>query len=406
MREPPASSPTCQPVRRQLTAADLFAGAGGLSVGLLRAGFKVISAVERDPQAADTYQANHPETKLIRADVTGVSADDLLTDRRRRLDLLAAGPPCQGFSIKGQRKGSHPANAMIDQCLRLARALQPRAILIENVQGLLSLQRGYYFDRLFTGLERIHTLGQRLYDVSHEVLNAAEYGLPQVRRRLFIVAVEKGADWAWPTPTTAPGDVTLWDAIGDLPADTAPADKMIEYRLSFEKASEYARSLRAEFHAVTNHHTKRLEELRLSRLEVLKEGQNRKHLPEDLRAGGHDTKYRRLRAESPAPTLTAHMGKDLSDFIHPKLARTLTVREAARLQGFPDAYEFLGSQASQFKQVGNAVPVLLAKALGESLRDLLAVGRSRRSAPQRSRDTLSLSVNGLASGDSVNRIAI
>jgi DNA (cytosine-5)-methyltransferase 1 len=146
--------------------------------------------------------------------------------------------------------------------------------------------------------------------------------------------------------------------------------------------SSYAQSLRNGHEVVLNHHTKRLEELRQKRLSALAEGQNRADLPEHLSAGGHETKYRRLKSSAASPTVTAHMGKDLSDFIHPTLPRTLTVREAARIQGFPDSYEFLGSQASQFTQVGNAVPVHLAYELGQRLSESLSVPkRAKRRSP-------------------------
>ena len=124
-----------------------------------------------------------------------------------------------------------------------------------------------------------------------------------------------------------------------------------------------------------NNHTKRLKETRRKRFRALKPGQDRRHLPEELQAGGHPGKYRRLRADQPSPTLMAHMGKDLSDFIHPRLQRSLTAREAARIQGFHDSYEFMGSQASQLVQVGNAVPVQLGKALGEQMVSVLTSRR-------------------------------
>lgn len=360
----------------QLRAVDLFAGAGGMSHGLGRAGFRLVSAVEADPQAADTYAAAHPGTVLLGRDVTTVGGAELTPRLRSRLDLLAAGPPCQGFSMKGPRRSDHPGNAMLAQVVRLAAELQPRAVLVENVTGLTSLAGGYYFDRLVTSLERIALGAGGRYDVQYAVLDAAQHGAPQRRRRLFIVATEPGVAWAWPEQPDG-GVLTLWDAIGDLPAaslgvgDTAPYPPHATY-------SPYAAALRGDCPRLLNHHTKRLEATRQLRLAALGPGQDRRHLPEELAAGGHESKYRRLRANAPSPTLTAHMGKDLSDFIHPHEQRTLTVREAARVQGFPDRVEFLGSQAAQFRQVGNAVPVPLAYALGQSLARAL---RARRPAP-------------------------
>lgn len=360
---------------RQLRAVDAFAGAGGLSVGLGQAGFRVVAAVEQDPQAADTYALSHPggPSPLVR-DVTTVTGGDLTRRLRARLDLLAAGPPCQGFSLKGQRRSDHPGNAMLQQVVRLAQEIRPRAVLVENVVGLQSLAGGFYFDRLITALERVDLGGGDRYDVHFRVLNAADYGAPQLRRRLFIVAVEPGVTWRWPEQSTSPGDFTLADAISDLPPDAVDAGAVTRYGSS--SMSLYAAPLRAGSPTVLNHHTKRLEDLRQRRIAALAPGQNRTFLTGELAAGGHETKYRRLRANVPCPTVTAHMGKDLSDFIHPTLPRTLTVREAARIQGFPDTHEFLGSQASQFRQVGNAVPVPLAGALGRALAQ--ALSRQRR----------------------------
>ncbi len=331
----------------------------------------MVSAVERDPQAAATYALNHDDYGVVTVpkDVTSVSGTELL-GRRKYVDLVAAGPPCTGFSIKGQRRSDHPSNPMLQEVVRLVDELRPRAVLIENVIGLTSMDRGFYFDRLITGLERLDLGEGRRYDVDYSVLNAAEYGSPQTRRRLFIVAMEPGRRWEWPTPTSTIGDVTLWDAIADLPAKAVVPGALTTYRPNVVP-SAYADALRNGTEKVLNHHTKRLEETRRKRLRALKPGQDRRHLPEELRAGGHESKYRRLRADKPAPTLVAHMGKDLSDFIHPKLQRSLTAREAARIQGFPDEYEFMGSQASQLAQVGNAVPVHLARSLGEALIDVL-----------------------------------
>ncbi len=367
---------------RTLSAVDLFAGAGGLSLGLAAAGFTVHAAVESDPQAAETYRLNHMRTRVVDTDMRSVEPASLFPDRRRRLDLLAGGPPCQGFSIKGQRRIGHPGNAMLDQLLRAAAELRPRAVLVENVVGLTSMLGGFYFDRLITGLERIDLGEGRRYDVDYTFLNAAHHGTPQNRRRLFVVAVEPGRRFSWPEPTTQPGDLTLWDAISDLPPEAVRPGETTSY--TRRQPSRYAAALRAEDGVVLNHHTKRLEETRQKRLGALAEGQDRRHLPEELQAGGHESKYRRLRADAACPTLTAHMGKDLSDFIHPRLGRTLTAREAARVQGFPDWMEFAGSQASQLNQIGNAVPIPLATAVGRALAEALRApgraGRPRRTA--------------------------
>lgn len=346
-----------------------------MSFGLEQAGFAVLTAVELDPQAASTYAVNHPKVKLLTKDVREVVGQDLVTDRRRRIDLVAGGPPCQGFSIKGQRRPNHPSNVLLGEFVRIVAEVRPRAVLVENVVGLTSMLGGYYFDRLVTELERISPTGGPGYQVEYEILNAVEHGVPQSRRRLFIIAVEPGRAWSWPSPNTHAGDLTLRDAIGDLPADSAKPGELAEYGKP-KHLSDYAKHLRNGQEVVLNHHTKRLEALRQRRLGALREGQNRTDLPQHLSAGGHETKYRRLRSTEPSPTVTAHMGKDLSDFIHPSLPRTLTVREAARIQGFPDVYEFLGSQASQFTQVGNAVPVPLALRLGEEL--VKAVTATRR----------------------------
>jgi DNA (cytosine-5)-methyltransferase 1 len=366
-------------VTNRLRVVDLFAGSGALSIGLAQAGFRIATAVESDPQAAATYSAAHPETILINRDIRHLSAKEIRGRLRGQVDLLAAGPPCQGFSIKGQRRSDHPGNAMLAEVIRVTGQLRPRALLVENVVGLTSLSGGWYFDRLVTGIERIATECGGQYDVDYRVLNAVDYGSPQQRRRLFIVAVEPGLQWKWPDETSELGDLTVWDAIGDLPTDSCIVGVGIPYPPAIE-LSHYAAALRSQG-LVLNHHTKRLEETRQRRLAALEQGQDRRSLPAELATGGHETKYRRLRADAPSPTLTAHMGKDLSDFIHPFQQRTLTVREAARIQGFPDDIEFIGSQASQFRQIGNAVPVPLARALGQAFVTTLRGGRRSKRKP-------------------------
>lgn len=374
---------------------DFFAGAGGLSEGLRMAGMQVIYANEIDKWAKMTYEYNHPETIFHCGDITRLTVEMIDTDLRNKygfgieeIDVMAGGPPCQGFSIIGQRNIDDPRNRLFREFLRLVAQIQPKAFIMENVFGLLSMQNGKVKDEI------VEAFTEAGYTMSEpKVLTASDFGVPQIRRRVFFLGIRKDlslSPFLYP-PATHAGKanllskkgllpyVTVGDAISDLTEAIIESigidigEDVLYHALA---KNDYQRNMRGNCLSVYNHHTKRLLDTRMERISKLSEGATKISLPKELQAGGHENKYRRLSFSEPSPTLTAHMSKDLSDFIHPKFNRPITVREAARIQSFPDSYVFVGSEFQQLKQIGNAVPPLLGKAVAqcviEQLDDILS----------------------------------
>lgn len=348
---------------RPLRVLDLFSGAGGFSEGFRSAGFDIAGAVELDLVAAQTLLVNHPETPVAAGeDVRGLDSDSIFSLTDGPIDVLVAGPPCQGFSITGKRDPAHESTELLYDTARVVEELHPAAFVIENVPGLLSFRNGLVVDRFIRQLNAIR-VGAYRYSVSFETLDVAGFGVPQHRRRIFICGLI-GEHYAFPTPSS--NRVSLNEAIGDLPEWTTGPTEIVKLPKAYP-VTPYQRARRRGAGALYNHSAKRLQELRLARIAELKEGNDRRDLPAHLQSGGRAGKYRRLRGSVPSPTIVAHMSKDTSDFIHPHYDRMLTVREAARLQSFDDRYRFTGSQFQQFRQVGNAVPPQMAKLLAEAL---------------------------------------
>jgi DNA (cytosine-5)-methyltransferase 1 len=350
-------------MKRPLRVLDLYAGAGGLAEGFRRAGgYEVVLAVEKDPDAVATLRMNHPGTVVLESDVREIDAETLVSRAGGRLDVVVAGPPCQGFSIQGERRRNHESVELLFEFARLVADLRPLAFVVENVPGLVSFGNGLVFDRFIRRLNDVKSRrGQ--YDPVMESLDAADFGVPQRRRRLFIAGVLGGC---LTFPRAADRPVSLLEAIGDLPEWTTRPDETMKLPYA-HLPTPYQRARRRGTRTLHNHSAKQLEAVRSRRLAALREGDDRRALPPHLQAGGREGKYRRLVGSAPAPTIMAHMAKDTSDFIHPRYDRMLTVREAARLQSFDDRYRFSGSQYQQFRQVGNAVPPLLAEAIAQAL---------------------------------------
>jgi len=363
-------------------ALDFFAGAGGLSEGLRMAKIQVIYANEIDKWAKMTYEYNHKDTIFHCGDITKLTVNNINSALQKKfgfgvenIDIMAGGPPCQGFSIIGQRNIDDPRNHLFREFLRLVKQIKPKIFIMENVFGLLSIQNGKVKDEI---IEVFTKAGYIMAEP--KVLSSCDFGVPQIRRRVFFLGIRKDLSsfpLVYPLPThkvisdnKAFKLITVKDAISDLPekvieSSGIDAGEVVSYNNN--TPTNYQSLMRGNCKTVYNHHTKRLLETRMERISKLSEGATKESLPKELQTGGHENKYRRLSFNEPSPTLTAHMSKDLSDFIHPKYNRPITVREAARIQSFSDNYIFLGSEFQQLKQIGNAVPPLLAKAIGNSI---------------------------------------
>ena len=336
---------------------DLFAGAGGMSVGAAAAGVETRVAVEVDRHAAATYAKNHPGVVLHADDIRGF-------DGRRYTQfphplVVYGGPPCQGFSTSNQRTrtAENPRNWLFREFIRVVQEIEPEWVVIENVSGMLQTEDGMFVEAIQTSLEELD------YTVSVQLLNAAEFGVPQRRNRLFFIGSREGHSIS----VEAPGgeEVTVWDAIGDLPTLENGASQS---RLPYPDAilSAYAETMRGGLQGCANHLVTRNAPFVLARYPHVPQGGNWEHIPPEMmdnykdRTGCHTGIYHRLAAAEPAKVI-ANFRKNM--LIHPLQHRGLSVREAARLQSFPDWFEFVGSIGFQQQQVGNAVPPLLAAAV-------------------------------------------
>lgn len=362
-------------------AVDLFCGAGGLSLGLEMAGFKVILAADSDEHAVATHRA-HFGGCTVRTDLSRkaelLKLAHALSDVR--VDLLAAGPPCQLFSRAGRGKLRSLRRDFADSgetvaelwmaVIELARLVRPRAVLVENVPGAVESENVRMVASLVRELEAIG------FEVHTRLLAARDYGVPQHRERLFIVGVEPGSLFTWPQPSDR--RITVRDAIGDLPpVRGGEREEWCRYDGPRSEFQHWARQGVPPEQAdrVYDHYTRPVRDDDLIAFRLMDENTRYSDLPPSLRRYRADIftdKYKRLSWDDVARTVTAHMAKDGYWYIHPDQHRTLTVREAARLQSFPDWFRFCGTPGQALRQIGNAVPPLLACALGKAIREALS----------------------------------
>jgi len=345
-----------------MIGVDLFAGAGGMSLGARQAGVDVRLAVELDPHAAETYERNHTETRVVRADIADVERIEVAGNGCP--SVLFGGPPCRGFSTSNQRtRGkSNPLNWLFLHCIRQVRGWRPDWVVLENVKGILETEGGAFLEAICAEL---HAAG---YAVCHWLLNAADYGVPQHRWRVFIIGALAGVLPERPASSAA-DPPTVWQAIADLPLLGNGADEdWLPYRSAARH--KYTRRLRGRRKGCTGHLVTRSAPHIIERYKHVPPGGNWEAIPPRLlttysdRSGCHTGIYHRLRRGAPS-VVVGNYRKNM--LIHPTQDRGLSVREAARLQSFPDWYEFCGSIGFQQQQVGNAVPPGLARAVFEQL---------------------------------------
>lgn len=373
------------------TAIDLFSGAGGLTLGLLNAGFNVALASDWSLGCAHTHRRNFPDVPFRRADISKVSGEEILAQSglmRGELDLLIGGPPCQGFSIMGQRLLEDPRNRLFGDFIRITGELVPRVAVIENVPGLATLGGGVLLREIGQAFD---ALG---YDVDCAELLAAQYGVPQMRWRMFFIAWrrdQRASSCGFPLPThgslgigdlvpnrtitaeQSQGFVTIGEAISDLPPIRCGEHKRDYGSLP---RSAYQTAMRIGSNGLHNHYAARLSPLNIERIRHLRPGQDWRDLPRDLLPAGmqralrkdHTRRFRRMRWDGVARSIITRFRDPKSgEYTHPTQDRTISIREAARLQSFPDWFVFGGTCSEQYDQVGNAVPPLLAKAVGTQI---------------------------------------
>jgi DNA (cytosine-5)-methyltransferase 1 len=389
-----------------LYCIDLFAGAGGLSTGLKMAGFKPLFANELSEIYAKTLKSSHNETFVEAGDIQNINAANIrrsLQLKRGDLHLLAGGPPCQGFSVNAPvRSVEDKRNHLFRDYLRFADEFLPQAILIENVPGMLSFEKGS------TVLNILSILKSMGYEANIRILYAPHYGVPQMRWRTIIMANRLGVDplLMFPVPThRADGRanfttkllgqqvtvdtrralniaklpfVTVSDAISDLPEIKSGGGANEAAYLTPPK-SEFQNVLRGDTKILTNHQCAGLGTTNLERITHIPQGGSWRDIPFELlpkgmqraRRSDHTKRYGRLHPKQIASTILTKCDPHWGAYIHPEQNRVLSVREAARIQSFPDHVKFAGNITEQYAQVGNAVPPLFAKAIGERISNVL-----------------------------------
>lgn len=340
---------------------DLFAGAGGLSLGAQMAGIEVALAIELDEFASKTYERNHPNTKMINASIGTLTQIDI--DTTNKVKILFGGPPCQGFSISNQKTRSkeNPSNWLFVEFMRVIKFWNPDWIVFENVKGIIETANGFFRDLV---VQQISEMG---YKCNWAVLNSQDFGVPQSRSRFFIVASRNNQSFHFPMQKMQ--QVTVNDAISDLPILKNGANEDV-LTYSCDAFTEYMKLMRGSLIQCSGNLVTRNSDTVLQRYGYIPEGGNWRNVPDDLmenykdKSRCHTGIYRRLQRNIPSITI-GNFRKAM--LIHPWENRGLSVREAARLQSFPDWYEFKGKLGNQQQQVGNAVPPLLAKAVFQSI---------------------------------------
>ncbi len=346
---------------------DLFCGCGGLSEGFRLAGFNIVGGIDFNRPAIDTFNANFKDAKGICCDLLEMGTEQIVKEfgDLKDVDVIIGGPPCQGFSAANRYKteGEDPRNKLFFEFVKFVDLANPKAVVIENVRGIVTSNNGYAKNRIYEIFE------SRGYKVNHCILDASNYGVPQKRQRNFFVMLKGDKAFDFNTIKEANNRVTVRDAIGELYnyEDHSSNDP---FYLVEKPNSEYREYLRAKDNGVPNHEVRYPAEKVQHRISFVPQGGNWQDVPNELwptdRKNRHSSAYKRLSEGEPSCTIDT--GNNHSNYFHPLYNRIPTVREAARLQSFNDEFIFKGNRSEQYRQVGNAVPPLLAKVIAEQIR--------------------------------------
>lgn len=367
---------------QRLTAIDLFCGAGGLSEGFRQAGYTVVAGNDIEVAAGETYKATHPDAEFILGPIQDVTTEQLCKAgglRLGELDVLLGGPPCQAYSVYNHQRGMHDARAnLFREYLRIVEGLKPKWVVMENVTGITSIAGGTVVQSIKAELRKLG------YEVECRVLKAEEYGVPQERRRMVFIGNRLGLPVEFPEPThgrigsNLMPFTTIWEAIGDLPVlANGEKDKVAGY--VSEPANWFQAYIRENARRVVlNHEAPRLSAINEARMRHIPIGGSWRDIPQDLLPEGmkrakrsdHTKRYGRMRPEGLSCTVLTKCDIHWGAYIHPYQDRAISVREAARIQAFPDSFVFQGSRTEQYVQVGNAVPPLLGRKVAEAIRSV------------------------------------
>ena len=360
---------------------DLFSGVGGLSYGFAHDDdFQILAANEILEPMAKAYSLNHPSVRVYNKDIKDFTLDDLTSDlgvKEGDIDIIVGGPPCQAYSTVGKRLIDDPRGKLFQEYYRILKEIKPRIFVFENVKGLLSMQGGELIKNIISLFESIG------YHMQMRLLNAADYGAPQIRERVILVGTLDERPFIYPKPTHynpeegIPSDttlkpyVTLGEALGDLPSIKTGQNATV---YASAPQNEYQAKMRENAPLeIQEHEVPKNNERLVALMEALPDGGSPKDISEELRPkSGFANCYCRLWWDRPSTTITRNLGcPSSSRCIHPKDPRPLSTREGARLQGFPDSYIFYGKRGDKHLQIGNAVPTFLSKALKDAIKSYL-----------------------------------
>ena len=342
---------------------DLFCGAGGLSLGFQLAGFKIVGGIDFQIDAIKTHEFNFKNSVSICGDIKEISDDKIKKMFANKVDIIIGGPPCQGFSAGNRQQIENDSrNKLFFEFIRFVKILQPKAIVIENVRQILTKDNGFAKNKIFEILE------EQGYNVDVRVLTSSDYGVPQTRSRAIFIGIKKEiGNFDYDNIKKTKKIVTVKEAIGELYS----LENGTELELKNQPRTKFQKYVRSKNNLITNHEPKYPNEEVQERIRYVPQVGNWRDVPEHLwkvkRNNRHSSAYKRLDENKPSITIdTGHM-----NYFHPLYNRVPTVRESARLQSFPDDFTFIGTPTSQLRQVGNAVPPLMAKAVAELVKEVL-----------------------------------
>ena len=350
----------------KINIVDLFSGCGGLSKGFLDAGCHIVLGVDIDQAALNTFEKNHPGAIGLNGSLADAPTFKKMRDiiGAKKIDMIVGGPPCQGFSLTGPRNFDDERNKLYLAYIKAVEIFRPKAFVIENVPGMATLYKGAVKDEI---LKRFKKLG---YNIDCKVLCAADYGVPQIRRRLVFLGVRKDVgEVTFPSPILKPENyITSRDAIDDLPSLVGD---MGEEKAAYVKPArtKYQRAMRGKCNVLSNHTATAHKDFVVNVISQVPEGGNYKDLPKGV---GEHRKFHMAwtRCDGHKPSRTIDTGH--RNYFHYEYNRIPTVRESARLQSFPDDFVFTGTRTQQYRQVGNAVPPMLGYALAKHLIKIIA----------------------------------
>ena len=347
----------------------------GLGTGFIKAGFNIVSANDIWKPAAETYTANHPQTKYIVEDIAQVNGENLLEGTgysKEDIDVIIGGPPCQGFSTLGKRFIDDPRNKLFKEYIRIVDDIRPKIFVMENVSGILSMQGGKVLKEIISNFKEIG------YKVEYKLLNAAEYGVPQLRERTIFIGTRLNIDIKYPAKQfslkendTLPKAITFEEATSDLAL--SEKDEIVEYKT--QPQNEYQKMVRGNTNKVLNHKPANHSQKAIEMMKYIPVGSSawEVDMPEELKpTSGYGNTYARLDPKQPGMTITRNFSCiSSSRCIHPYVNRGLTAREAARIQSFPDNYIFKGTKTDIEIEIGNSVPPILGEAIGNAVNQML-----------------------------------